>query len=130
MINVDSTTTVEILPPVVLSSESAIRLVSGDLSLLIPPSTTPLTPPPSWRADLVLLGDRPPSAFTTPAFLDSSGAIALVAGLGPGSTAVIIPGDLLSDTVAPGPPTHQSSGGAAVRLRRTGAEYSITFVRS
>ncbi len=91
VINVDSTTTVEILPPVGLSPESAIRLVSGDLSLLIPPSTTPLTPPPSWRANLVLLGDRPPSAFTTPAFLDSTRAAALVAGLGPGGTAVSSP---------------------------------------
>jgi hypothetical protein len=130
VINVDSATTVEILPPVGLSQESAIRLVSGDLSLFIPPSTTPLTPPPSWRADLVLLGNQPPPAFTTPEFLDSTGAAALVAGLGPGGTAVIIPGDSLSDTVASAPPTHQSSGGAAVRLRQTGAEYSITFVRS
>jgi hypothetical protein len=61
---------------------------------------------------------------------DFTGTAALVAGLGPGGTAVIIPGDLLSDTVAPGPPNHQSSRGAAVRLRQTGAEYSITFVRS
>ena len=114
VINVDSATTVEILPPVGLSQESAIRL----------------TPPPSWRADLVLLGNQPPPAFTTPEFLDSTGAAALVAGLGPGGTAVIIPGDSLSDTVASAPPTHQSSGGAAVRLRQTGAEYSITFVRS
>ncbi len=129
-INLDSKTTVKTLSSVGVSPESAIRLVSGDLSLLIPRSIAPLTPPPSWRADLVVLGNRPPSTFTTPAFLDSTGAAALVAGLGPGGSAVIRPGGSLSDTVAPGPPAHQSSSGAAVRLQQTGVEYSITFVRS
>ncbi len=130
VITVDATTVVEILPPVGDSPESAIRLVTAGFSILIPPSTSPLTPPPSWRSDLVMLGDRPPSTFTTPAFLRSIHADILVAGLGPGGAAVIVPGDTLSHTVAPHPPSHQSSGGAAVRLEQTDNEYSLTFVRS
>lgn len=130
VIPVDSETMVEILRPVGSSSEFAIRVVTGNFSVLIPPSTAPLSPPPPWRADVVLLGDRPPPAFTTPAFLDATGAAALVSGLGRYGSAVIVPNGTLSNAVATHPASRQSGGGAAVRLEQTDRDYSITFLRS
>jgi predicted membrane metal-binding protein len=85
------------------------------------PTTAPLTMPPQWRGDLVLLGDRPPAILTTAGFHDATGADVLVAGLGGPGRAVIVPGDA---------PVRRAPDGAAVRLEQTGGTYWVTFVRS
>jgi len=121
IIAIDAATRVEVLRPVGESTEFAVRLVAGEFSLLLPPGTAPLTTPPQWRGDLVLLGDRPPPAFATAGFRDATGADALLAGLGGSGRAVIVPGDA---------PVRRAKDGAAVRLEQTGGAYSVTFVRS
>ena len=129
LIPIDFGTTVEILPPVGTSAEFTIRLVAGDFTVLLPPSTAPLSPPTAWRADLLLFGDRPPSAFITPEFLDATGANALIAALGPDGAAVIVPAAMFPHTPVATSPI-PASNGPAVRLEQTGNQYLASFVRS
>ena len=125
---IDSEASLQILPPVGASGESAMRLIAGRLSLLLAPGgPPPLKPPASWRSTVLVLGQRFNPGYLDRRFLREIGAQTVVAAAGRRGSAMVVAASALGPDPPAGPLGPESPRGAAVRLTWDGRGYRVDF---
>ncbi len=127
-IEIDEQTTVEAVWSPGRSADPALRIDSNGFSILIPPfGAPPISPPPAWRATVLLLPERYHPGYTEPDFLRRTGVETVVAGGGPRGSRVIATARALARGTARTAPGARSETNAPVAFTWDGGTYTIEF---